>query len=124
MSPTAQLITDLINQNIRTYVPDYALNLNLNRVLLLIVQFIDSGGAVVASSNVLPITSANFADATNCPIPSFANQNIAIYWEEGGRFIEQDKSEWTPLAGGGFTITIDQFDSTTENYHFYVFKTP
>ncbi len=72
----------------------------------------------------ISITSADFSNATECPISSAQYNTLSIYFSEYGRFIYQDASEWTPLAGGGFTVTIPGFDSPLGNFHFEVFLKP
>lgn len=116
-----------IDAQIDLYVRNNALdaftNLNLNRILHLINQLADANsGASAAAGDILPLTSANFIDATNCPIPSLNGINLRIYYGEANRFLEQDQGEWQPYTGGGFTVLVEGFDSTKQNYHFYVFK--
>lgn len=124
MSPTAQLIQTQINQFIRGYVPDYSNNLNLNRILNLILQLADSGGTSGSGTlgEALRITSANFSNTTDCPLPALNGVDIGIYYGEGGKFLELDLGEWSVLTGGGFKVTIPNFDSTLQVYHFYIFE--
>ena len=85
---------------------------------------IPSGGGGGGSSSkyaVIPLTSANFSGPVNCPMPAQNGMNLAIFFNENTKFILVSAGEWTPLAGGGFTMTIPGFDSTTYNYHFFVF---
>jgi hypothetical protein len=116
-----------INAQIDEYVRNQGLtafqNLNLNRILHLIVALADANsGTSQGSSNIMPITSANFINATQCPIPAMDGIPIRIYWDEGAKFLETDNADWQVYPGGGFTVLIPGFDSTKGNYHFYVFK--
>jgi hypothetical protein len=65
-------------------------------------------------------TSSNFTSSVNCPIPAYNGMTLMIYWNDAQRYLVQG-TDWTPLAGGGFTITISGFNATTSNYSFYVF---
>jgi hypothetical protein len=65
-------------------------------------------------------TSSNFTTATNCPITADNGMTLQIYWNDAGRYLIQG-TDFNPLAGGGFTITIPGFNATTTNYSFYVF---
>lgn len=65
-------------------------------------------------------TSSNFTSSVNCPIPTYNGMTLTIYWNDAQRYLVQG-TDWTPLAGGGFTITISGFNASTSNYSFYVF---
>ena len=83
-----------------------------------------NGTSVSWGAPHISITSADFSDATNCPIAAAQYNTLSIFFSEYGRFIYEDAGEWTPLAGGGFTVTIAGFDSTVGNFHFEVFLKP
>lgn len=123
MSPAATNIATQINQFIRTYPLDWGTNLNLNRILLLILQLADTNSAGGSGSNgvIFPINSSNFSNATDCPLASLVNAQFRLYWGEGQKFLETDLGEWQTLVGGGFRVLIPGFNSTTQNYHFYIF---
>ena len=121
-SPFAANINAQIDQFVRNYALDAFTNLNLNRILHLITQLADANSSGTSGGDILPMTSANFINSTDCPISSLNGTNLRIYFGEQQKFLEQDASEWTPLTGGGFRITIPNFDSTLTNYHFYVFQ--
>lgn len=122
MSANAENIRTLVNQIVRNYAVESFHNMGLNRILNMLIDFIDgSTGGGGNGSSVVQITSANFINATDCPLTTLAGQRIAVFFNENSKFIEKDASEWTDLAGGGFTVTIPDFDSTTANFHFYVF---
>lgn len=72
----------------------------------------------------ISIVSADFDNATECPIIAAQYNTLSIFFSEYGRFIYEDAGEWVPLAGGGFEITIAGFDSTLANFHFEVFLKP
>lgn len=122
MSAQADLIKSLVNQFVRNYPVEAFQNMNLNRILLLLADLADGGGGGGGSesvSAVYPLTSADFVNATDCPITSLAGENIAVYWNEGNRFLLKDAGEWTDLPGGGFRVLLAGFDSTTADYHFF-----
>lgn len=127
MSPFGQSIIDLINLKVRSYAPDAFRDLSLNAILQQIVQLADSGGGGSSTGGVvLRVTNANFADATNCILTGLVGANLAIYWNEGQRFIEKDAdagAEWKDLTQGGFEILLPEFDATKPTkYRFYVFQ--
>lgn len=64
-------------------------------------------------------TSSAFTSSTNCPITAFNGMTLSIFWNDAARYLVQG-TDWTPLTGGGFTITISGFNATTTNYSFYV----
>lgn len=66
------------------------------------------------------ITSSVFTTSVDCPIPAFNGMALQIYWNDAGRYLIL-ATDFTPLAGGGFTILIPGFNATTTNYSFYVF---
>lgn len=75
----------------------------------------------VSSGNVIPLTSANFVNATDCPVATLFNKKIALFCNEFQRYLEFDAGEFVYLPGGGFSVTIPGFDKTSTNYHFYAF---
>lgn len=124
---------DNIDAQIDTYIGNVGLtafqNLNLNRILHLINHLADANsGASTSTSDIIPMTSANFivptggSAATDCPISSLQGIPIRIVWGEQFKFLEQDNGEWQALSGGGFRVLIPGFDASKGNYHFYVFK--
>lgn len=121
MSANAENIKVLVNQIVRNYAVDAFHNMGLNRLLLMIVDLADAGsGGSGNGSVVVELTSANFINATDCPLTSLAGQRIAVFFNENSRFIIKASGEWSDLAGGGFRVGIPGFDSTTQNFHFYV----
>lgn len=120
-SGTAQNIINQINQWVRNYALDAFMEGRLNSILNQIVLFIDAGGGTGGSgSSMVRITSANFANATDCPLTALNGSNLAIFFNENQKYIEQDLGEWSPLVGGGFKVLIPGFNSANDNYHFYV----
>ncbi|HMI62487.1 MAG TPA: hypothetical protein VK518_16335 [Puia sp.] len=73
------------------------------------------------SPGPLAITSANFTSSVNCPLPDFNGMQLQIFWNDVPRYLTKDV-EWIPLAGGGFTITMPDFDATVNSYSFYIFN--
>lgn len=122
-SPFSQNIDAQIDLYVRNDALTPFTNLNLNRILHLINQLADTAaGGATNQGNILPITSANFINTTDCPLASMNGIALRIYYGEAQKFIEQDAGEWQELTGGGFRILIPGFDSTQANYHFYVFE--
>lgn len=66
----------------------------------------------------IEVTSADFSNATDCPLPSLADFDLIIYMYEYNNFLLQSLNQWEPLVGGGFKVKLAGFDSTTINYHF------
>jgi len=122
MSPTdtQNLIND-INQYVRNYPLQSFQNLRLNSILLRLANGGTGGGGGGSGFNPVPVTSANFTTATDCPLIALNGLNLLIFFNESQKFIYQETGDWTPLVGGGFTILIPGFDSTTANYHFVVY---
>lgn len=122
MSANAENIKSLINQVVRNYAVTAFQNMGLNRILLMLTDLADSyGGGAGNGSILVQITSANFINATDCPLTTLAGKNIAVFWNENSAFLEKDKGEWADLAGGGFRILVPDFDSTKANFHFYAY---
>lgn len=122
MSANAENIKVQINKFIRNYAADAFLNQRLNAILLQMVDLADAAsGGGGNGSVVIELTSANFINATDCALTSLAGKTIAVYFNENQRFIIKSDGEWSDLAGGGFRVGIPNFDSTLQNYHFYVF---
>lgn len=123
MSPFAQNIVNQINQFIRTYPLDWGTNLNLNRILQLLVMLADGNSASGAGTqgSIYPVTSANFTTATDCPLTALSGTTFELYWVEGGKFLQLDLGEWQTLVGGGFRILVPGFNSTAQVYHFKIF---
>lgn len=123
MSAQGDLVDQLIDQYVRNYARDAFHDLRLNRILHLLRGLADSSGGGVAGpgSNLVPVTSADFSNATDCPIPALNGATIEIFFNENNKFIEKDLGEWTDLVGGGFRILISGFNKADANYHFKVY---
>jgi hypothetical protein len=67
----------------------------------------------------LLLTSANFTTATDCPVATFYNKKIALFWNEGQKYLFEDQGDFSYLPGGGFRILLPGFDKSIQNYHFY-----
>jgi len=120
MSTNGANIKSLINQFVRNYPIEAFRNMALNRILLLLADLADNGGGSGGGGTpfVIPLTSANFVNTTDCPITSFAGSNISVFWNEANRFLNKDQGEWQDLPGGGFRVLMLNFDSTKGTYHF------
>lgn len=68
---------------------------------------------------LIPITSADFADATNYNNPLIVGKNLAIFWNDIPRYI-YSPSEWFNTLTG-INITIAGFDATVNNYNLYIY---
>ena len=124
MSVTRDNLRALINQFVRNYAVTAFLDMKLNMILNMMIDWIDSGGTtgpIVVVPGLYPITSADFINATDCPITALNGYNLQIYWNESNRFLIKADGEWTDLAGGGFRVLISGFDSTTATFHFYIY---
>ena len=122
MSANAENIKSQINKFIRNYAADAFLDQRLNSILLQMVDLADAaGGGIGNGSVVVPLTSADFVNATDCALTSLAGKSIIVFMNETSRFLLKDAGEWSDLAGGGFRVLLTGFDSTTQNYHFYVY---
>jgi hypothetical protein len=69
----------------------------------------------------MAVTSLDFSTSTQCPIPSLNGMALSIFWNDLNRYLIPG-TEWSPLAGGGFTVLIPGFDASTTNYSFYLFN--
>lgn len=122
MSANAENIKVQVNKWIRNYAVPAFHDMRLNAILNQIVDLADSAsGGGGNGSVVVELTSANFTNATDCPLTSLAGKSIAVFHNESSRFIIKADGEWSDLAGGGFRVNLVGFDSTTQNFHFYVF---
>lgn len=125
MSIAAQNIKALVNQFIRGDAVKAFQNLNLNRILLLLCDLADAGGGTGGAGSatlVERLTSADFENATDCPITSMAGANIAVFFNENNRFLNKDQGEWADLPGGGFRVLLPGFNSASATYHFYAME--
>ena len=121
MSANAENIKVLINKIVRNSGVDAFHNMGMNRILLMMTDLADSyGGGGGNGSTTVQVTSADFTNATDCPLTTLAGKRIAVFFNENQKYIEKDDGEWSDLPGGGFRVLIPGFDSTTANYHFYV----
>lgn len=101
----------LIDDKIRNYAVEAFHDLALNRILHLLNQNTTSSGPGSGSFGTIFVTSADFSDATNCPLPALNGYNIALFWNDVPKYLKKG-TDWTPRVGGGFTILIAGFDAT------------
>lgn len=122
MSANAENIKVQINKWVRNYAVAAFHDLRLNAILLLLTDLADAAsGGGGNGSTVVELRSANFVNATDCPLTTLAGQSIAVFLSDINRFLYKDEGEWADLPGGGFSISLPGFDSTTVNYHVYVY---
>jgi hypothetical protein len=120
MSIAGQNLKNIINLRVRNYPLESFQNMWMNTILNLLVDLADTGGSGGSSESALKVVSANFTTATDCPLSALNGENLAIYWNDANKFLDS-ATDFTPYVGGGFTILIPGFNSTTANYTFYVF---
>lgn len=123
-SANAQNLINFINAYVRNYPVTAFQDMRMNSILLQLVDFIDgvSSGTINAAT-VIPVESVNFTNATDCPQVALNGRTFELFFNENGKFITIADTEWAYLVGGGFRVLIPGFDSTTANYHFYIFPT-
>jgi len=123
MSTYSDLVND-INDWVTNYAPKAFLNKRLNNLLLRIIAWINSGGTTgpVIAPNMTIVTSADFSNATDCPIVALNGLTIGVLWVDIPKPLIETV-DWTPLAGGGFTMLTAGFDSGSATYTFWVFTT-
>lgn len=81
---------------------------------------ITGSGSAGSSFSLRPITSANFDTGIldtglDCPIPALNGDSLQIFWNDLNRFLIEGV-EWSPLPGGGFSISVPGFDAKTTDY--------
>lgn len=119
MSIAAQNIINQINLYVRQDPVRSYQNMRLNSILLQMVDFFDTGGGGTgATAGVLKITSANFINATDCPLIALDGDNLNVRMKGIGDL--DDVTDFHILPGGGFGIDIPGFDATANSYTFYV----
>lgn len=125
MSANAENIKTLVNAFVRNYAVEAFQSMRLNRILLLLTDLADAaGGGVGNGSVIVPVTSASFSTATDCPLTTLAGQQIAVFFNEDQRFLLKDADggpEWSDLAGGGFRVLLPGFNKSSANFHFFVY---
>lgn len=116
---TKQSLIDFTNQWIKNYPTESFHDYRMNSLILRLIDVIFSGGGVTGTGmQKVRVTSANFTTPTDCPLTALDGLDLDIYWYEGNKWLLP--TEWTPYVGGGFTVTIPDFDATADNYHFLV----
>jgi hypothetical protein len=121
MSATGDIVRALILTNVRNYPVEAFHDLNMQRILLLLLDMAEGlQGGAIPPPNPIAITSADFINATDAPLPTLNGFDTVVFWNEANRYLWQDRDEWEPLPGGGFRVTLADFDSTADNYHFVI----
>jgi len=93
----------------------------LNSLIVKLVNYINS--QIAFPPAVIPVVSGDFTNATTYNNPALSGVQFEIFLNDLNRFIynEVGNQEWNYVVGGGFQILIPGFDSTTVDYHLYVF---
>lgn len=73
----------------------------------------------IPSVSVVPVTSSNFINATDCPLPDLSQKGLAIFFNDASTFLHD--SDWEPLSGGGFRVLLPGFDSRVSTFYFFVY---
>lgn len=122
---TAADIDTLIDQYIRQDPVKAFHNLNLNTVLHLLNRAAQGVAAdPTAGGTMQEVDSSDFTAATYCPLaPAFIGQNIAVFYNEIGRYLLKGKLSGDPNEvdidpAGGFTVNLPGFDASQGNHHF------
>ena len=123
MSANAENIKSKINKWVRNYAVAAFHDLRLNGILLEMVDLFDAAGSGTGGTGsiVTEVRSANFSNATDCPLTTLAGKSLAIFWNDIPRFLDKDAGEWSDLPGGGFKINVPGFNATTNNYLLYAY---
>ena len=122
MTTQQALIQLLIDNNVNNYAVEPFHNGTMRQILSLLNQN-NGGGGGITDYQALVVTSANFINATDCPIVGYNGLNILVHWADipksliGGTDVQA-------LAGGGFRVLIPGFDSGAATFTFWVFITP
>jgi len=118
---TKQSLIDFTNQWVKNYPTESFHDYRMNSLILRLIDVIFSGGGVTTTGlQKLRVTSADFINATDCPLTAFDGLDLDIYWNEGNKWLDP-ATEWAVLVGGGFKVTIPDFDATADTYHFLIF---
>lgn len=117
-----QIALNMTNQYVRNYAVDSYKDQRLNTILNIILNnlagLVGNVNANIGNAPIL-VTSANFINATDCPLTAFAGLQLAVFWNDQNRYLKES-TDWTPLSGGGFQILIPGFNSADGSYEFYV----
>lgn len=85
-------------------------------------EFLFTNGTSPAwTSPHVSVTSVDFINATECPLPNLAFNKFSIFWSDLGNFIYQEIAQWDYLVGGGFEVLIPGFDSTASTVRLELF---
>lgn len=117
MATTAD-IAILIDQFIDNYGVKAFHNMNLNRILHLMLGLSGTGLSTAPPSGYFSTvfkTQADFTSATDCPITALNGYNLAIFYNDVNRYLIKGV-DWQVKVGGGFTILIPGFDATAGGF--------
>lgn len=68
---------------------------------------------------LIPITSSDFANATDYNNPDIVGKNLVIFWNDINRYLIP-VTEWNYTVTG-FEILIDGFDATSNDYTLFIY---
>ena len=123
MSTYSDLVNDINDWVTNDAAKSYK-NKRLNNILLRMILWINSGGTTgpTIQPSMTIVTSANFINATDCPIPALNGLNITVLWVDPPKPLILG-TDFTNYAGGGFTVIIPGFNSAAATFTFWVFTT-
>jgi len=70
------------------------------------------------SPYLIPITSADFANATDYNDPRIVGRNLAIFWNDIPRYLNPNEFIYTST---GIEITVPGFDATANDYTLFIY---
>jgi len=106
---------------------NYLLSL-CGKYLLTALQILDEGGGgdIINPNDpdantpyLIPITSADFTDATNYDNPDIVGKNLAIFWNDIPKYIISP-ADWVSTVTG-INILVPGFDSTVNDYTLFIY---
>jgi len=113
----------LINNFVKNYAAESFHDGHMTQILSLLNQLADSGGGGgITNYQALQVTSADFINATDCPIVGYNGLNILVHWADIPKSLINGV-DVQALVGGGFQILIPGFNSGAGTFTFWVFIT-
>lgn len=89
-------------------------------------RFLSTNGASAFwQPSQISLTSADFINATDCPIANVQYNKLSVFFSDASTFIYESKGQWEYLPGNtGIKILIPGFDATAYDYNFEIFLRP
>jgi hypothetical protein len=75
-------------------------------------------GTITGYPYLIPITSADFADATNYNDASIVDKTVRVFWNDIPRFLNAGEFEYTAT---GINILVEGFDAEANDYTMFIF---